>query len=160
MLPHSDHAWTPLRAEHPGGFWLCTDKSLIDLDAVHAFLTACYWFEGVRRDVIERAIAGSLCVGVYRGEGPQREQAAFARWVTDGATFAYLCDVFVLEAFRGRGLASWMVEVSMGHPALAGVKKRLLATRDAHGIYERLGFTPLAKPSYWMEMYDTKSWRA
>src|SRR5262249_45042544 len=101
------------------GYTLSTDRRRPDPAAVHPFLTTSYWAPGLPLDVLTRAVAGSLCFGVYAGG----EQVAFARVVTDGATFAYLCDVYVLEGHRGRGLGRWLMEVVTGHPALQGLRR-------------------------------------
>ena len=132
------------------GYSLSTDPADLDRDAIHHYLSReAYWSKGVPRDVVERAIAASISFGLYKGE-PGEELAGFARVVTDRATFAWLCDVFVLEPHRGRGLGVWLMENVMAHPDLADLRNFLLATRDAHGLYARFGFAPLAEPSRWM----------
>lgn len=129
---------------------ISTDPVHLDIDAIHRYLSdESYWSKGVPRDVVERAIAGSLNFGLYRGE-PGQELAGFARVVTDGATFAWLCDVFVLPAHRGKGLGAWLVETVVSHPELQELRNVLLATRDAQGLYKRFGFRPLAEPARWM----------
>ena len=129
------------------GYEISTDAARLDVDAVHAWLAEeSYWAVGREREVTERAIAGSICVGAYGGGG---EQAGFARVVTDRATFAWLCDVFVFDAHRGRGLARAMVQFVMDIPELATVRLWLLATADAHGVYTPLGFAPI-DPERWM----------
>jgi GNAT superfamily N-acetyltransferase len=138
--PH--HEW--LRGEHR----VSTDPAEIQLDVVHGFLATSYWAEGVPRETVARSIAGSLPFGLYRGAN----QVGFARVVTDRATFAWVCDVFVLEEERGRGLARWMLECARATPELQGLRRWLLATRDAHALYASLGFVPLAAPERWMEI--------
>jgi GNAT superfamily N-acetyltransferase len=132
------------------GYQLTTDPDRLDLRLVHDWLsTDAYWALGRRREVTDRSVAGSVVYGVYRpGDG---RQVAFARAVTDSATFAWLCDVYVDRAERGRGLGTWMVGAVRDHLAGLGVRRVLLATDDAHGVYARLGFTPLAEPGRWME---------
>ncbi|MCW6006587.1 GNAT family N-acetyltransferase [Micromonospora sp. CPCC 205371] len=132
------------------GYELSTDPARLDVDRVHRWLSSdAYWAIGRPRDVVERAIAGSLVFGVYRaGDG---EQVAFARTVTDEATFAWLCDVYVDRSARGHGVGTWMVSCVRDHLEAAGVRRILLATLDAHGMYGKLGFTPLAVPDRWME---------
>ena len=120
------------------------------MDVVHAFLRRSYWAAGVSREVVERSIAHSLCFGVYRGD----EQIGFARVITDFATTAYLADVFVLEEHRGRKLSVWLMETIRAHPSLQGMRVWRLATKDAHGLYEKVGFTPLAHPERLMEIID------
>ena len=133
-----------------------SDPARLDVDAIHAFLAASYWSPGIPKDVIERAIRGSLCFGLYHKDG----QVGFARVVTDEATFAYLCDVYVLETHRGRGLGQWMMEVVMAHPSLQGLRRFHLVTRDAHGLYTKLGFKALENPEGHMEIRRRDVYRA
>lgn len=123
------------------------DPQRIDIAAVHAFLSQSYWSPGIPRGVVERAIANSLCFGVYLGA----QQVGFARVVTDKATFAYLADVFILESHRGKGLSKWLMEFITGHEELQGLRRFLLATKDAHSLYTQFGFEALANPSRMME---------
>jgi GNAT superfamily N-acetyltransferase len=131
------------------GFSVSTDPARIDLDVVHGFLTTSYWAEGIPREVVRRSIEHSFCFGLYH-EG---RQVGFARVITDRATFAYLGDVFVLEAFRGRGLARWMLEIIQAHPELQGFRRWVLLTRDAHALYRDAGWTSLAAPDRYMERW-------
>ncbi len=131
-----------------GGLLVSTDPARLDLDLVQRWLSGSYWSPGIPRETVRRAFEGSLGFGVYEG----RRQLGVARVVSDGATFAYLCDVFVDEPARGRGLGTWLVECARAHPALQGLRRWLLATRDAHEVYRRLGFVPLARPEGWMEI--------
>src|SRR6185503_12358753 len=128
---------------------ITTDRARLDIGAIHAFLTQSYWSPGIPRATIERAIANSLCFGVFS----QGQQVGFARVVTDRTTFAYLCDVYVLEAHRGRGLAQQLMTRIVEHPELQGLRRMLLATRDAHGLYAKFGFKPLAAPQVMMEVH-------
>jgi len=122
-----------------GDYVISTDRSRLDLDAIHAYLSEeAYWSPGVAREVVERSTRHSLNFGLYRGD----EQAGFARVATDYATFAWLADVFVLSAHRGAGLGKWLVETAVSHPELRGVRRWILATADAHGLYARFGFRP------------------
>jgi GNAT superfamily N-acetyltransferase len=131
-------------------YLISTDTSMLDLEVVHGYLSRSYWAAGVPEDVVRRSIENSLCFGVYRGE----EQAGFARVVTDHATFAYLADVFVLEEHSGQGIGKWLVEVILSHPDLQGLRRWMLATRDAHDLYRRYAFTELARPGIFMERKD------
>jgi GNAT superfamily N-acetyltransferase len=127
---------------------LSTLTDEMDVDAVHAYLSAeSYWAPGIPREVVARAVHHSLCVGIFDGAA----QVAFARAVTDRATYAYLADVYVLEAYRGRGLSRWMMEVLVAHPDLQGLRRWSLMTKDAHGLYAQFGFTPLKHPDRSME---------
>ncbi len=139
----------PAVEQERGGYVVSTDLDRLDLVAIHRFLAASYWSPGLPLDVLTRAVAGSLCFGLYHGS----EQVGFARVVTDQATFAYLCDVYVLESHRGRGLAKWLMEVVTNHPSLQGLRRFMLVTRDAHRLYEQVGFRPLARPERFMEAH-------
>jgi len=135
--------------ERRGTFLVSTDPTLLDLSLIHDFLrNRSYWAAGRPLEVVRTAVANSLCFGLY----DDGRQVGFARVVTDRATFAWLCDVFVLEDYRGRGLSKWLITCVMGHHALQGLRRFLLGTRDAHGLYSRYGFTPLADPPYFMEI--------
>lgn len=125
------------------GYTLSDDRAAMQVDAVHSYLAGSYWSPGIPREIVARAIANSICVGVFRGGA----QVGFARVVTDRATFAYLADVYVLEVDRARGLARAMVEHLQQHPELQGLRRWMLATRDAHGLYASLGWAPVADPS-------------
>jgi GNAT superfamily N-acetyltransferase len=132
------------------GYLISTDRSLLDLRFVHEYLRTSYWEAGVPEEVVRRSVENSLCFGVYSDE----EQVGFARVVTDRATFAYLADVFVLEEHRGRGLGKWLVEVVLSHPELRGLRRWMLATRDAHELYRKYGFAELGRPGIFMERRD------
>ena len=135
-----------------GRFLISTDKSKLDIDVIHPFLTRSYWAEGIPRDTVIRAIENSLCFGVYNGT----EQVGFARVISDFATYAYLADVFILEPYRERGLGKELVATVMAHPELQGLRRWSLGTRDAHGLYSQFGFTALENPSRMMEIADTE----
>jgi GNAT superfamily N-acetyltransferase len=126
------------------------DKTRLDVDAIHAFLSQSYWSPGVPRSIVERAVANSLCFGVLL----DGEQVGFARVITDRVTFAYLADVYILPDHRGKGLARRLMEQVSSHPDLQGLRRFLLATRDAHALYEKFGFRPLARPERIMEIHD------
>lgn len=131
-----------------GTLRLSTRTDEMDVDAIHAYLSGeSYWARGIPRDVVARAVQHSLCVGVFDGAA----QVAFARAVTDRATYAYLADVYVLEPYRGRGVGRWMMETIVAHPELQGLRRWGLMTKDAHGLYAQFGFTPLAHPDRSME---------
>jgi ribosomal protein S18 acetylase RimI-like enzyme len=131
-----------------GGIEVTTDLARVDAAAAHAFLRGSYWSEGIPLQTVERAIAGSICAAALDGG----RQVGLARAVTDRATFAYLCDVYVLESHRGRGLGRRLVEALLAHPELQGLRRWALITRDAHGLYEKVGFRRLASPRSWMEV--------
>jgi N-acetylglutamate synthase-like GNAT family acetyltransferase len=132
-----------------GGFLISSDRARLHLDVIHDFLTSCYWAKGIPREIVQRSIEHSLCFGIYDAAGAQ---VGFARVVSDFATVAYLGDVFVLEAHRGRGLSKCLIQCIMDHPALQGLRRWVLLTRDAHQLYSQFGFTPLASPERYMEI--------
>ena len=131
------------------GYRLSFAPEDIDARAAHAFLVGAYWCEGISLALVARSIANSLCIALHAtGAG----QVGFARVVTDRTTFAYLCDVYVLNAHRGGGLAKWMIETLLAHPDLQGLRRFMLFTRDAHAVYTGHGFQPLANPQRGMEI--------
>ena len=128
---------------------ISTDVTRLDRALIHRFLhDESYWAKGVPRDIVDRAIDNSICFGLYRGA----DQVGFARVVTDRAAFAYLADVFVLPDHRGQGLGKRLIETVLSHPDLQGVRRFILGTADAHSLYERFGFRPLAEPGRMMEI--------
>jgi len=130
-----------------GDYTISTDRSRLDVALIHEFLShRSYWAQGISRGTVERAISHSLCFGVYAGD----HQVGFARITTDYAALAYLADVFILEPYRARGLGKWLVECIVNHPELQGLRRWLLATLDAHGLYARYGFEPLTSPERYM----------
>lgn len=130
------------------------DPECLDLSAIHAFLTQTYWSFGIPFATVAKAVQNSVCVGAYLGQ----EQVGFARAVTDRATFAYLADVYVLEGHRGNGLSRRMMEALTTHSELQGLRRLLLATRDAHGLYEKFGFKALAAPTRFMELHNPNAY--
>jgi GNAT superfamily N-acetyltransferase len=133
----------PYEVRHPGGFLVSDDKSRLDIGRIHRFLAEeAYWAKGRSRALVERSIEGSRCFGLYGAEG----QLGFARVVSDATIFAWLSDVFVLPAARGHGLGRFLLGTILAHPDFAGIKRWMLATNDAHGLYASYGFTPLPHP--------------
>src|SRR5262252_3437035 len=129
---------------------ISTDPARLDLAVVHGFLAQeSHWARGIDRATVERSVRNSLCFGAYRGKA----LIGFARVVTDRATFAFVCDVFVLPEARGQGVAGMLVEAIMRHPDLQGLRRMALTSRDAQGLYERVGFANLANPERWMERF-------
>ena len=135
---------------HRGEFLVTTDRTRLNEELIHEFLSQSYWAEGIPRKTVARSIRNSLCFGLLEGS----RQIGFARVVTDYATFAYLADVFILEEYRGRGLAKFLMDCIVKHPRLQGLRRWLLATRDAHSLYEKFGFIPLARPDRFMELHN------
>jgi GNAT superfamily N-acetyltransferase len=139
-----------------GAFLISTDPTRLDHAAIHAYLTGSYWAEGIPGELVTRSLAGSLCFGLYH----EVRQIGLARVITDRATFAYLCDVYVLEEFRGQGLGRWLMQTVLRHPELQGLRRFSLVTRDAHRLYSPLGFRPLAQPERHMEIVRQGIYRA
>lgn len=143
---------------------ISTDRALIDLDVVHGFLSTCYWSPGIPRSRVERAIANSMCFGVYHTDARSKEagrprQIGFARVITDKATYGYICDVFILAEFRRRGLSKMLMRAIASHPELRGLRRLCLMTRDAHGLYAQFGFAAMGDPGRYMEVLDRESYK-
>ena len=132
------------------GYVVSTDKSKIDVETVHDFLSRSYWAENIPLDVVRKSIENSLCFGMYHEE----KLVGFARAISDFATFAYLADVFILPEERGKGLSKWLIGIILEHPQLQGLRRFTLATRDAHGLYAQFGFSLFDKPERWMQKHD------
>ena len=133
-----------------GEFSLTNDREALDLSLIHGFLQTSYWAKGIPRETVARAIANSLPFGLFHNG----RQVGFCRVISDHATFAYLADVFVVEGYRGQGLAKWLVSCVLAHPELQGLRRWMLATLDAHGLYRQFGFTAPARPERLMEITD------
>ena len=133
------------------GFIISTDNSLIDFELVYSFISQSYWAKGIPVETMKKAIDNALCFGVYSTEG---NQVGFARMITDKATFAYLADVFILENFRGLGLSKFLVENIVSHPELQGLRRIMLATKDAHGLYKQYGFKEIEYPEVLMQIWQ------
>lgn len=136
MIEHSD-------------YFVSDDQELLDFDVIHAVLTKSYWSPGIPRDIVERAARNSYCVGVY--SKADKAQGGFARLVTDYATFAYLADVFVVDEHKGKGLSKAMMAYIVSRDNLQNLRRWMLATRDAHGLYAQFGFTPVPNPEILMQ---------
>jgi len=124
------------------------NPSLLDVDMIHSFLAQSYWAKRIPREVVEKSIRGSLNFGVYRNS----QQVGFARAITDKATFAYLADIFILPEHQRHGLGKWLMECIINHPDLQGLRRMVLATKDAQTYYQRYGFRPLSNPDRLMEI--------
>lgn len=138
------------------GFRISTDPTELDIDAIHAYLSSSYWADGISKERVARSIAHSLCFGLFYDDA----QIGFARVITDRATFAYIGDVYILDAYQGCGLGKWLIQTITAHPDLQGLRRWSLVTRDAHGLYAQFGFHALRDPSGYMERNDVVSYRA
>jgi len=156
--PESDPQQSePREFARRGPYFLSTDPALLDVSLIHAFLSEqSYWAPGIPREIVERSLKNSLCFGLFH----ESQQVGFARVVTDRTTFAWLGDVFVIDAHRGQGLGKWMIESLLTHPDLQGLRRILLGTRDAHDLYARYGFKPLAEPSRFQEIHRPNLYRS
>jgi GNAT superfamily N-acetyltransferase len=135
--------------EAQGEYEISTQPERLDLDVIYRFLSEeSYWSPGIAREIVEKAVSNSLCFGVYHADA----QIGFGRVVTDKATFGLLADLFILPPHRGKGLSKWLMRVIIAHPDLQGLRRMLLLTSDAHGLYGQFGFTPLGAPSRFMEI--------
>ena len=132
-----------------GRHWVTTDPEKLDMEVVYGYLSRAYWCEQIPRATLERALLHSLCFSLFEGE----RQVGLVRVISDYTTFAYLCDVFVLESHQGQGLGTWMMRCVMQHPDLQGLRRWHLTTRDAHALYRKYGFVPLSKPERHMEVF-------
>ncbi len=132
------------------GFIFSDQSNRLQIDAIHSYLSKeSYWAKNIPFEIVKRSIENSLCFGVYTND----HQVGFARWVTDKATFAYLCDVYILDEFRGRGLSKKLMSLMLFHPSLQGLRRYQLATLDAHKLYSQFGFKALANPDRQMEIH-------
>ena len=130
-------------------FNISTEKEKMDVNLIHSFLTRSYWAEGISKEIIRRSIEGALCFGVFEND----KQVGFARMITDKATFAYLADVFIIDEYRGLDLSKWLMEVIMSYPDLQGLRRMMLATKDAHGLYSQYGFKEVKNKQLFMQIF-------
>ncbi|KUI97341.1 GNAT family N-acetyltransferase [Vibrio sp. MEBiC08052] len=132
------------------GYYISSDKKDLNFDVIYSYLSTSYWAEGIPESILRKAIENTLCFGVYLDSG---EQVGFARVITDQATFAYLADVFILEAHRGKGLSKWLMATILEAPDLQGLRRILLTTKDAHGLYAQYGFVQVEHPERLMHIW-------
>jgi len=134
----------------PEKYEISTDCARFDVDLIHDFLRSSYWARNIPREIVEKCIRNSLCFGAF-ADG---RQVGFARAITDRATFAYLADVFIIPEYRGRGISKLLLRAIFDYPDLQGLRRILLATRDAHGLYAKFGFQPLTQVEYYMTIHN------
>lgn len=132
------------------GYTISTDQADLDFEFIHQFISRSYWATGIPAQTLKKAIEHSLCFGVFDAAG---QQIGFARVITDKATFAYLADVFIIESVRGRGISKWLIETIVNHSDLQGLRRMMLATRDAHGLYSQYGFSGIENPEMLMQIW-------
>ena len=135
---------------HRGMYVISTDKNRLDLQVIHGFLTTSYWAQGIPLETVRRSLEHALTFGLYL----QDQQVGFTKIITDYTTFAYVSDVFILELYQGQGLGTWLMEVVTTHPDLQGLRRWVLATKDAHALYQKVGFRALRFPERFMEILD------
>lgn len=134
-----------------GEYHITSDKALLDLHAIHDYLSKeSYWAQNIPFDTVQKAVAGSLSFGVFH----DNKQIGFARVITDGAVFGYLADVYILEPYRGKGLSKFLMRTILAHPDLQGLRRLLLVTSDAHGLYRQFGFTDVPNPEKFMQRHN------
>ncbi len=142
---------TPYPSWAQDEYRISTDPASIDIDGLHHFLSVeSYWARNIPLEVVERQIRHSICFSLMH----HQSMIGFARIISDRATVAYLGDVFILPAYRGKGLSKWLMQCVMSHPELTGLRRWMLLTGDAHGLYEQFGFKPLKAPERWMELHN------
>ncbi|EPE0640802.1 GNAT family N-acetyltransferase [Vibrio cholerae] len=138
------------------GFEISTDNNRLNFEVIYEFISQSYWAADIPKATLEKAISNSFCFGIYDSIG---HQVGFARLITDKATFAYLADVFIIESQRGKGLSKRLVETIVTHPELQGLRRMVLATRDAHGLYAQYGFKPVENPEILMQIWQPNIYR-
>ncbi|EIA3114545.1 TPA: GNAT family N-acetyltransferase [Vibrio cholerae] len=138
------------------GFEISTDNNRLNFEVIYEFISQSYWAADIPKATLEKAISNSFCFGVYDAIG---RQVGFARLITDKATFAYLADVFIIESQRGKGLSKRLVETIVTHPELQGLRRMVLATKDAHGLYAQYGFKPVENPEILMQIWQPNIYR-
>ncbi len=146
---------TPIREFRREGLLISTDRKRLDLAAVYSFLTAAPWCKGISRERVERAIQSSFCFGVYDAD----QQVGFARVITDFATFSYVCDFYISESHRGRGLAKWLISTILECPDIAGLQRTCIVTAEAHGLYRQMGFMGVQRPDAYLELVNKDAYK-
>ncbi|MFW1262048.1 GNAT family N-acetyltransferase [Vibrio parahaemolyticus] len=138
------------------GYTISTNNDDLDIEVIYQFISTSYWAQDIPRSTLAKALSNSFCFGVFDSTG---SQVGFARLITDKATFAYLADVFILESHRGQGLSKWLVQTIVEHPELQGLRRMVLATRDAHGLYSQYGFKAIENPEMLMQIWHPNVYR-
>ena len=146
---------TPVREFHQSGLLISTARERLDVAMIHEFLTSSPWAQGISRETVERALQTSFCFGVYEGD----RQVGFARVITDFATFAYVCDFFIVESHRGRGLAKWLISSILECPDIRCLQRTCIVTAEAHGFYRQMGFMGVQRPDAYLELVNKDAYK-
>ena len=146
---------TPVRELRQNEFAISTDRERLDVGMIHSFLTACLWAKGISREKVESALQTSFCFGVYDGT----QQVGFARVITDFATFAYVCDFFISESHRGRGLAKWLISSILECPEIKPLQRTCIVAAEAHGLYRQMGFMGVQRPDAYLELVNRDAYK-
>ena len=146
---------TPVRNFQREGYTISTDRKRLDIGMIHEFLKTSYWAKGISKNAVEKSIANSFCFGVYEGG----KQVGLARVITDFVTFAYICDFFILEQYRGRGLAKWLITTILECPDLVKLRRRCIVTHEAHGLYRAMGFMSAQRPEAFLELVNKDAYQ-
>lgn len=149
------HLDTPIREFQRDSFTISTDRKRLDVGTIHSFLKTSPWAKGISREAVEKSVANSFCFGVYEGE----KQVGLARVITDFVTFAYVCDFFILEPYRGRGLAKWLITTILECPEVAKLRRRCIVTHEAHGLYRAMGFMSAKRPDAYLELVNKDAYQ-
>jgi GNAT superfamily N-acetyltransferase len=146
---------TPVREFHHEQFVISTDRAKLDLAGIHGYLKTAPWAKGISRQAVEKSIANSFCFGVYEGA----KQIGMARVITDFVTFGYVCDFFILEPYRGRGLAKWLITTILECPEMVKLRRRCIVTHEAHGLYRAMGFMSAKRPDAYLELVNKDAYQ-
>lgn len=149
------HLDTPVREFHREQYTISTDRKRLDIGTIHEYLKTAPWAKGISREAVEKAIGNSFCFGVYEGQ----KQVGMARVITDFVTFGYVCDFFILEPYRGRGLAKWLITTILECPEIAKLRRRCIVTDEAHGLYRAMGFMSVKRPDAYLELVNKDAYK-
>lgn len=138
------------------GFKISTNNKDFDFEVIYKFISQSYWAAGIPRKTLEKAVSNSFCFGIFDED---KNQVGFARLITDKATFAYLADVFIVKSHQGKGLGRWLIKTIISHPEIHGLRRIMLATRDAHDLYSKYGFKPIEKPEMLMQIWEPEIYK-
>ncbi len=155
LVQPTSHLDTPVREFRRDQYTISTDRKKLDIGMIHGFLKTAPWAKGISREAVEKSVANSFCFGVYDGE----KQVGMARVITDFVTFGYVCDFFILEPFRGLGLAKWLITTILECPEVAKLRRRCIVTHEAHGLYRAMGFMSAKRPDAYLELVNKDAYQ-